>query len=544
MRKFEIRSVVSIAGRRRRECQSLILALAGCLLAACGPSPPVGVLGSVSGFAGAVAADEPRAATVGRDVLGANGSAADAAVAMYFTLAVTLPSSAGLGGGGVCVVHDAENRVTEALDFLPRPAAAGGVAVPANARGMAALHARYGRVRWTQLLVEAENLARFGTPTSRALARELATAGVMIVADPEAAAIFLNRDGTLLDEGDPLRQPQLAGVLAQLRQKGAGEIHTGVVARTLSEAAKSIGAPLELDDLRRTVPQWRETVQLPWGHQVLHFAPTAGGLVEAQLVAMLSEARDYAGADATERPHLFAEASKRAIVGRTRWLRPDGGSAEAASELLSSERIEAAMHGYDGERATPAASLGASLQARPENPWAASFVAVDRDGFAVACNVTMNGLFGSGRMAPGTGLLLAPVAGEPGGGAAWLGPVIMSNTPNGSLYYVAAASGGPTAATAMANVLLRALDGEESLDAAMRAKRLHHNGAPDVVYYESGEDAGVLEALARRGHRVEEAGLLGRVQAIWCPESLQGEPETCEVETDPRIDGLAIIVNE
>lgn len=62
-------------------------------------------------------ADEPRAALVGRDILSAGGSAADAATAMYLTLAVTLPSRAGLGGGGMCLTFDAVSGVTETLDF-------------------------------------------------------------------------------------------------------------------------------------------------------------------------------------------------------------------------------------------------------------------------------------------------------------------------------------------------------------------------------------------------------------------------------------------
>src|SRR5690606_5528735 len=105
-------------------------------------------------------------------------------------LSVTLPSTAGLGGGGVCLIHDPENGRTEALDFLPRAAAGGPVAVPANLRGMAALHARYGRLRWARVLSPAENLARFGTRVSRALAREIATAGDKLLADPGVRDVF------------------------------------------------------------------------------------------------------------------------------------------------------------------------------------------------------------------------------------------------------------------------------------------------------------------------------------------------------------------
>jgi gamma-glutamyltranspeptidase/glutathione hydrolase len=102
-----IRGFMAKAGCRNRSCQWLCAALLALAVGSCqsGASKDPGVIGSVEGFAGAVIADDPRAVVAARDALVADGSAADAAVAIYFTLAVTLPSSAGLGGGGLAIVQ-------------------------------------------------------------------------------------------------------------------------------------------------------------------------------------------------------------------------------------------------------------------------------------------------------------------------------------------------------------------------------------------------------------------------------------------------------
>lgn len=551
MSKFSIRDCAVERGDGPRRCQlglwiilaglGLGLGLSGCETA---DAPPSGIIGSVEGFAGAAAADEPRAVLVGRDVLSAGGTAADAAVAMYFTLAVTLPSEAGLGGGGVCLVHDPQAKTTEALDFLPRAAPEGRVALPGNVRGMAALHARYGALRWEQLLGAAESLARFGTPMSRALAREAATAEERLRSDPELASIFFKADGTLLDEGENFRQVNLASSIGQIRQKGAGAMYVGPFAATLSEAAQSVGAPLTVEALRETVPSFRETLRLPIGNHLLHVAPppAAGGVVEAQLIGLLTEGRSYADASASERPHLFAEASMRVFADRAAWMQPDGTSGSDPSALLTASHIDGLMESYNSGSATPAASFTPRPVAAPENPWATGFVAVDRRGRAVACNVTQNDIFGSGRVAPGTGIILAPAPGPSGVGSTALGPMILSNAPTGGFYYAAAASGGTTAATAMSAVFLDTVMAEQPLDQAMRTARIHHNGDPDIVFHEEGVAPEVLSGLSEKGHEVGEAGILGRVAAVWCAGSLPVKPDSCQAAIDPRSSGLAVVL--
>jgi gamma-glutamyltranspeptidase/glutathione hydrolase len=111
-----------------------------------GKAPLNALIRGGSTFA-AVSADEGRAAEVGRDVLSAGGNATDAAVAMFFAMAVTLPSAAGLGATGACVVHDSKTRQGESFVFAPvaAPGSINGVtiAVPLAVRAVTLMHVRH-----------------------------------------------------------------------------------------------------------------------------------------------------------------------------------------------------------------------------------------------------------------------------------------------------------------------------------------------------------------------------------------------------------------
>ena len=509
----------------------------------------------VEGFLGGVVADEPRAALVGRDVLASGGNAADAATAVYFSLSVTLPSSASLGGGGVCVVHDAITETVEALEFLPGAPKGGPsgasrpTAIPGNPRGFFALHSRYGSVRWSQILAGAENLARFGTPVSRALAFDLAKVGTALAADSAARRVFTRESKTrpgsvqMLAEGDFITQFELANVLARLRALGPGDFYAGQFTRTIVAAVADAGGKLEVDDLRGYVPKWRPTLAIEFGNDLAHFSPppAAAGVVAAQVSTMLTRDDDYEDATDGERAHLLAEAFLRAFADRETWLDTNAESEPAAaSALVSEERIARLWQTVQRDRHVPASTLRPAPVRRLENPAATTFVTVDRYGSAVACALTMNNFFGTGRIAPGTGILLAMAPDDRGRGPESLGPMIVMNRHNGSFRFAAAASGGAVAPTAMMNVALGALVENRSLEDAIAAKRLHHGGDPDLVYYEPGFDPERLNAMTARGHHIAPPETLGRVNAAYCPHGLPPNSASCSFRADPRGVGLAV----
>lgn len=523
---------------------ALLGVAAALALTACDPhKPAIGVVGHVRGFAGLVAADEPRAALVAQDVLAAGGSAADAAIALYFTMAVTLPSSASLGGGGICVVHDTEKRTTESINFLSSPSAAVTAettrpsAVPGNARGMFALHAKYGKLRWEGLLGPAEALARFGTPVSRAFATDLTMVGTALLQDREAARILTRRDGTVLREGDVLVQPDLAGTLSRLRSRGVGDFYVGAGAADFTAAVHAAGGSLSVDDLRGFMPAWGPTVAAQYGDYIAHFAPppAAGGVVAAQMWTMLTEGDLYEETSPEARAHLLSEASSRAFLDRARWMAADGGSAEPVAALTSKQRVQGLLAGYSPERHAPTQASGLPK----DIIGGTGFVVADPQGMAVACSLTMNHPFGTGRIAPATGVMLAAAPGKDGRGPYPLAPMIVVNRHLDDVRFAAASSGGITAPGSIVATAAKAILEQVPLADALAATRVFHGGVPDVTFVETGFAAATLES---RGHQVSPVPWPTRVNALSCP--IGKVDRRCAVGTDPRGAGLAIMVGK
>jgi gamma-glutamyltranspeptidase/glutathione hydrolase len=341
---------------------------------------PFGSEGNVTGFLGAAVVDEPVAALTGRNVLSAGGDAVDAAVAIGFALAVTLPSRAGLGGGGACLAYTASSDklpTPEAVLFAPvAPATSAGAsrpaAVPMLARGLFTLHLRRGKLPFEVLVQQAETLAREGTATSRAFARDLTLVAGPLSADPLASRSFMP-NGRPLVEGATLLQPELASTLTQLIKAGVGDMYQGALARRLSDTAPLAGTVLSLADLRGALAQTAAPILVPIGRDTAAFLPPPadGGLAAAAAFQALQAA-----------PAALDAANARALAVAAQWRR-SGGDPQA---ILTGQ--------------LPAASL-------PALPASTSFATMDKEGNAVVCALTMGNLFGTGRILPGTGILLA-----------------------------------------------------------------------------------------------------------------------------------------
>lgn len=431
---------------------------------------PEGQPGHVTGFLGAIVADEPRAVLAGKEVLSAGGNAADAAVATALSLSVTLPSRAGLGGGGVCLAYTANRGAPEAIMFVPPAATSLGdgdrpAAVPMTARGLFLLHTRHGHLPFESLISKAEQLARSGVPVSRALARDLALVYGPLSADPGARGVFGSRDGALT-EGQGLIQPALASTLAQLRAQGVGDMYQGQIAHKIDAVSPASGVPIGLADLRRSLPGVATPVFLQFGADVTAFPPTEGGVGAAAAFKVLSA-----------QPDAYQTAFNRALAAAARWRQ---GGADSDQVLNSDPPAPATV---------------------PLYPASTSFATLDPSGNAVICEMTLNNLFGTGRMVAGTGFLAAasPATVTPpllAAGLAW-------NVRSQAFRAAVGASGQAGAPLAAASALVTTL----------RTRQTMPSVVPDP----------------------------GRANVIACADYLPGSEQACTAAADPRQSGLAAV---
>ncbi|UUX49178.1 gamma-glutamyltransferase family protein [Nisaea acidiphila] len=513
-----------------RKTVPLALAMCAGLLTGCASDEVVEV---TEGFFGAVAVDEPRAAVVAQDVLVQGGNAADAAVSAFFTLAVTLPSSAGLGANGSCVVFDPAGNRFEQLSFQSRPLSNGddGIAVPLGPRAMFALHARYGSLPFGQLIRDAEQLARFGDIVSRRLAEDLARDGAVLrEAGPDRSEL-LAPSGDLLAAGSPLQQLDLAATLSRLRGAGVGDLYSGQLAQRFIESAKTLGYTVDPARLRAEVPSWSDATGVEFDSHIWALAasrPKDQALLAKTLAIAFHEA-DWATSPRETDPLMVAEMSVRAANAVA------AGNMDASED--EAERLFGDFRpGAERSRATPGAI---ALFGGTAHSGATSFTVSDKRGLSVGCALTMNHAFGTGKVLPEMGVLAAPS--RVGTEAPLAAAVIAGNRNAWQVHMTAMAAGGRSVVSALAPAIARNYVGGQQLAGAVAAVRSHYDPSADMLYVEQGTEQAAANAAAAAGYRVRLADLpVGAVRLFRCKNGLPRSELDCGAADDPRGRGLML----
>ena len=542
------------------------LGLVGVLACAAARAQDAGLLSPMDRFHpvvaahGMVSAQERVAAEVGRDILKAGGNAVDAAVAVGFALAVTLPRAGNIGGGGFMLVHEAASGRTEAIDYRETaPAAASrdmflgpdgevvadmstrsGAAsgVPGTVAGMKLALDRFGTMGWAEVIAPAIRLAEEGIVVTPDLADSLAAERETLGRHPASARIFLRPDGSPWQVGDRLVQTDLAATLRRIAAEGPDGFYRGEVARRIVAALAREGGVMTADDLAAYRAVLRAPVRGRYrGYEVVAMPPPSSGGVH--LIEMLNVLEGYPigalGPGSAQTIHLMAETMRRAYADRAEYLGdPDFVDVPVAA-LTARDYAAKLRASIDPELATPSELVRPGLDLPHESDQTTHFSIVDHDGNAVANTYTLNLDYGSGLVAEGTGVLMndemddfSAKPGVPnafgliGGEANAIAPAkrpLSSMTPtivlrDGKPWIVTGSPGGARIITTVLQVVMNVIDHGMNVAEASAAPRIHHQWLPDELRIEEGLSPDTLRLLEVKGHRIVLRPAMGSAQTI------------------------------
>lgn len=475
----------------------------------------------------ALSTAHPIATRAGLKVLQQGGTAADAAVAVAFALAVVHPQAGNLGGGGFAVYYDAETRGVWTLDFretAPRAtkpdmfasdasaahAGARACGVPGTVAGLDALHRKFGSQAWKTLLVPAIALAREERAPDAELLADIATV----------------KSERGIEIATPVTTPALAVTLQRIADDGARVFYHGDVAKKLVTAVRDAGGILGFRDLEEYEPVWRAPMKLRYGQYEIYTPPppSSGGIVIGETLNILGDID--ASTAAFQSPaflHLLLESQRRAGIDRARYVGDPLGSRIPYRELLSQTRAERWRTSINRERVTATSTLTEPSELTIEGTHTTHFTIVDTKGNVALVTTGLGDLFGSGFSIPSLGFFLNAAMGDFTTGANALEPLKRPASPmtptivlrDGRPFLALGARGGTSIPSTVLHVFLNVVVYGKSLTEAVAAPRYHHPAVPDEVLYERGlAPQQTIDALNALGHGLAARHPVGDVHAI------------------------------
>ena len=512
-----------------------------------------------------VSTQEALASQVGLEILRVGGNAIDAAVAIGFTLAVTLPRAGNLGGGGFMLVHNARSGETVAIDYREMaPAAAAGdmylddagevdnnesrftyrsVGVPGSVAGLVLALDKFGTLSLADALAPAIELAENGFTVRKDLSESIAGYEKRLKSWPESKRIFFKADGSSYQPGDKFIQSELAWSLKQIADHGAEAFYEGAIAERIAADMKANGGLITLDDLAAYEAKIRQPVSGTYrGYEIKSMPPPSSGGVH--LVQMLNILEDYPigflGVNSADTIHLMAEAMKLAYADRSEHLGDPEFWDVPVAGLTSKDYAASLREQIDLKRATPAEQIKPGTPMPFESNETTHFSVIDSQGNMVSNTYTINFGYGTSIVAAGTGILLnnemddfsskpgvpnayGLVGGEANAIESGKRP-LSSMTPtlvlkDGQPFLATGSPGGSRIITTTLQVIMNVIDHEMNIAAATATPRIHHQWLPDELRTERGISPDTLDLLTERGHKIVTKWAMGSTQSIMKTEA-------------------------
>ncbi|OQY57472.1 MAG: gamma-glutamyltransferase [Desulfobacteraceae bacterium 4572_88] len=540
---------------------------------------------------GVVSVSYPQAAEAGAKVLENGGNAIDAAAAIQFALNVVEPQFSGIGGGGFMMIHLAETGETfilesrekapaaatpdmfmsdgEAISWAERTSSGIAVGVPGTLMGVATALEKWGTISLSDAMEDAIDLAETGFYVNEFLATAIARDETQY--QPETAAVFRHSDGTPYQEGELLRQLDLANTFKLIAENGTdvfyhGEIGQAIVQAQLRTRAGDAGmGRMTVDDLAAYDVKIRQPIVGDYrGYTMMSMSPpSSGGLTVVQMLKMMErfplgdESQGF-GFGATKTIHVMCEAMRLAFADRAVWMGDEdfvavpkvGLLADAyvqkRSDLIQLDsRMDTPSHDdpwpYETDAEKPVMTAKAPA-AQNDGAHTTHFSVVDKWGNMVSYTTTIESYWGTGIMVPGYGFILnnelTDFNGEPAQDAVAENPGANDVAPmkrprssmspsilfkNGKPVAAYGSPGGSTIINSVLQITLNLVDHGMNIQEAIDAPRMSvHNASASWDRLEPGFQPEVVQDLIDLGHpfNLDDSDSVGSVQGVYI------DPET------------------
>jgi gamma-glutamyltranspeptidase/glutathione hydrolase len=371
-----------------------------------------------------VSTSHPLAAQAGLRMLLKGGSAVDAAIAAAATIALVEPVSCGLGGDAFAIVWDGKTlQGLNSSGYAPQAwnvdyfknkygvnekglanapkRGVDAITIPGVVAGWAALHERYGKLPFADLMEPAIEIAERGYAVPPVVAQKWAAAVPELKDQPGFAHTFMP-NGRAPHVGERFVFKDVANTLRRIGATKGRDLYEGETAEKIISFIQANGGVHTLDDLRSYRPDWVTPISKNYRGYTLHEIPPNGQGIAALMALGILEHFDLAGmkVDSVESQHIQIEAMKLAMADLYRYV-SDGRTMEVTpAQMLDDAYLTERAKLIDPSKAThfgpgqPASGGTIYLTAADESGMMISFIQSNYMGF------------GSGVVVPGTGVSL------------------------------------------------------------------------------------------------------------------------------------------
>ena len=512
---------------------------------------------------GMVVSQNHESSEIGVQILEEGGNAVDAAVAVGFSLAITLPRAGNIGGGGFMLVYIKESQELFSIDYRSRSSLNSNLedlfgskspsqikdddyditkygykasAVPGTVFGLLEAHERFGRLPLKKVLRPVIDQAKNGVIVSYDLHNAI-DSSEQLRKDPESKRIYFKNNNPI-EIGSLMKRPDLAKTFETIASEGKKGFYEGWVAQSIKASMEKNRGFIDINDLEQYSSKFRDPIGINYrGHSVYTQGPPSGGgitLLTALNILELYNLYKYRK-DSSVTYHLLAESLRRGHNNRSHHVGDPDYYKVPTDGLISKGRAKSLAKSINFEKASKVSSVK-KYDYIEEGKDTTHYSIIDSEGNAISNTYTLGYSFGSGVTIPGTGILMnnqmrnfaykygdkssISRASSPGNKfdtgkrpMSTMHPVMVFDK-NGDLSLITGSPGGSQIPAANLRVITGILDFDLHVGDATMLPRIHKDWPYSGIDFETTLSHDNKVILERIGHNLEQSDTIGSTQSI------------------------------